>query len=103
VYHRLQHRQLKFLLATYFGALGENLSIAVNLPVAGLHIDAVRAPEQVLPVIDRLSAHKILSGGIVDGCNVWRNNPENSLTSLTEVQVRLGERLWIARSSSLLQ
>lgn len=102
VYHRLQHRQLKFLLATYFGALGENLSIAVNLPVAGLHIDAVRAPEQVLPVIDRLSAHKILSVGIVDGRNVWRNNLEKSLTALTEAQARLGERLWIAPSCSLL-
>lgn len=54
VYNRLQHNKLKVLLATYFGALGENLSRAVNLPVAGLHIDAVRAPEQLLAVVDRL-------------------------------------------------
>jgi 5-methyltetrahydropteroyltriglutamate--homocysteine methyltransferase len=102
VYNRLQHSQLKILLATYFGALGENLSTAVHLPVAGLHIDAVRAPEQVLAVIDRLPAHKILSIGVVDGRNIWRNNLENSLLLLEQAEERLGNRLWIAPSCSLL-
>ncbi len=102
VYNRLQHRQLKILLATYFGALGENLSTAVHLPVAGLHIDAVRAPEQVLTVIDRLPAHKILSIGVVDGRNIWRNNLEDSLLLLEQAQERLGNRLWVAPSCSLL-
>ena len=102
VYHRLQHKQLNILLATYFGALGENLSTAVNLPVAGLHIDAVRAPEQVLTLVDRLSAHKILSIGVVDGRNIWRNNLSKSLAVLTAAQERLGERLWVAPSCSLL-
>lgn len=102
VYNRLQHSKLKVLLATYFGALGENLSTAINLPVAGLHIDAVRAPEQVLTVVDRLPAHKVLSVGVVDGRNIWRNDLEKSLTLLKQVQERLGERLWIAPSCSLL-
>jgi len=102
VYHRLQTRQLQVLLATYFGALGENLSTALNLPVAGLHIDAVRAPEQVLTVIDRIAAHKVLSIGIVDGRNIWRNDLQQSLSVLQEAQIRLGERLWIAPSCSLL-
>lgn len=102
VYHRLQNKQLHVLLATYFGALGENLSTAVNLPVAGLHIDAVRAPEQVLTLIDRLAAHKILSIGIVDGRNIWRNDLQKSLNLLHTAQTRLGDRLWIAPSCSLL-
>lgn len=102
VYHRLQHRQLKILLATYFGALGQNLSTAINLPVAGLHIDAVRAPEQVLTIIDRLAAHKVLSIGIVDGRNIWRNDLRKSLTHLRDAHARLGERLWLAPSCSLL-
>jgi len=90
------------LLATYFGPLGENLSTVVNLPVAGLHIDAVRAPEQILPIIDRLSAHKILSVGVVDGRNIWRNDLQKSLTLLANAHERLGERLWLAPSCSLL-
>jgi 5-methyltetrahydropteroyltriglutamate--homocysteine methyltransferase len=102
VYNRLQHKQLHILLATYFGALGENLSTAVNLPVAGLHIDAVRAPEQVLTVIDRIAAHKVLSIGIVDGRNIWRNDLQKSLNLLHTAQSRLGDRLWISPSCSLL-
>lgn len=102
VYHRLQHKQLHILLATYFGALDENLSAAVNLPVAGLHIDAVRAPEQVLQVIDRLSAHKVLSIGVVDGRNIWRNDLQKTLNQLQAAFERLGDRLWLAPSCSLL-
>jgi len=102
VYNRLQHNKLKVLLATYFGALGENLSTAVSLPVAGLHIDAVRAPEQLLSVMDHLPARKILSIGVVDGRNIWRNDLEKSLTLLKQAQERLGDRLWIAPSCSLL-
>lgn len=102
VYNRLQHNKLKVLLATYFGPLGENLSTAVNLPVAGLHIDAVRAPEQLLSVADRLPVHKILSVGVVDGRNIWRNDLEKSLSLLKQTQERLGDRLWIAPSCSLL-
>lgn len=102
VYNRLQHCGLKILLATYFGDLGENLSTAVQLPVAGLHIDIVRAPEQLVAVIDRLPAHKVLSLGVVDGRNIWRNDLAKSLTLLQQAQTRLGERLWIAPSCSLL-
>jgi len=102
VYNRLQHSGLKILLATYFGELGDNLSTAVQLPVAGLHIDLVRAPEQLLSVIDRLPAHKILSLGIVDGRNIWRNDLAKSLSILQQAQARLGERVWIAPSCSLL-
>lgn len=102
VYNRLQHCGLKILLATYFGELGENLSTAVQLPVAGLHIDLVRAPEQFLTVIDRLPAHKILSIGVIDGRNIWRNDLTKSLNLLQQAQTRLGERLWIAPSCSLL-
>lgn len=102
VYHAIKHPQLKILTATYFGSLGENLSTAINLPVAGLHIDAVRAPEQVLTIIDRLAAHKILSIGVVDGRNIWRNDLQKSLNLLHTAQNRLGDRLWIAPSCSLL-
>src|SRR5690606_1574046 len=37
----------KIMLTTYFGALGDNLDLAADLPVAGLHVDLVRAPEQL--------------------------------------------------------
>src|SRR5690606_18306782 len=34
-------RGLKLLLATYFGAIGDNLATVMQLPVAGLHLDLV--------------------------------------------------------------
>jgi 5-methyltetrahydropteroyltriglutamate--homocysteine methyltransferase len=51
------------LLTTYFGELQENLQLACNLPVAGLHIDAINGREEV---------QKILSLGIIDGRNIWK-------------------------------
>ena len=38
---------LKIMLTTYFGGLGDNLDTALSLPVAGLHLDLVRAPDQL--------------------------------------------------------
>ena len=53
-YHILQYSPLKKLVATYFSGLEDNLGLAVSLPVQGLHIDAVRAPDQLGQVLDRL-------------------------------------------------
>lgn len=102
VYHSLKDCRLKILLATYFGALQDNMHTAVNLPVAGLHIDAVRGPEQILSAVDSLAEHKVLSVGIVDGRNIWRNGLQQSLEQLELARERLGERLWLAPSCSLL-
>ncbi|MGQ7289680.1 5-methyltetrahydropteroyltriglutamate--homocysteine S-methyltransferase [Vreelandella venusta] len=101
-YHRLQSAPLKLLVASYFGALGDNLSLATRLPVAGLHIDAVRAPGQVESVIDRLGPHQVLSIGLVDGRNIWRADLAALRERLLPLKVRLGQRLWLAPSCSLL-
>lgn len=46
-YKQLAEVPIKLMLTTYFGGLGSNLSLALDLHTAGLHIDAVRAPEEV--------------------------------------------------------
>ena len=101
-YHRLQSAPLKLMVASYFGGLGENLSLATRLPVAGLHIDAVRAPQQVDQVIDRLGPHQVLSVGVIDGRNIWRADLAALRERLRPLKVRLGKRLWLAPSCSLL-
>ncbi|TBU99137.1 5-methyltetrahydropteroyltriglutamate--homocysteine S-methyltransferase [Phytopseudomonas dryadis] len=101
-YNILQREPLKKLIATYFGGLEENLGLAANLPVDGLHIDLVRAPQQYPTILDRLPAYKVLSLGLVDGRNVWRCDLESALTVLRHAHERLGERLWLAPSCSLL-
>jgi len=102
VYSRWQCAGLKRLLATYFGGLGDNLGLACKLPVDGLHIDAVRAPQQLGSVLDQLPAYKVLSVGVVDGRNIWRSDLAGALATLETVRERLGERLWLAPSCSLL-
>ncbi len=62
-YNLLQSEPLKKLVATYFGGLEDNLGLAANLPVDGLHIDLVRAPEQYPSILDRLPAYKVVLAG----------------------------------------
>lgn len=91
------------LLTTYFGELRENLFLACELPVQGLHIDAVRAPQEVERVCSALAGDNILSVGVVDGRNIWRNDFEKSLAVLRSVRDRIGaERLMVSPSCSLL-
>nr|WP_298143857.1 5-methyltetrahydropteroyltriglutamate--homocysteine S-methyltransferase [uncultured Pseudomonas sp.] len=101
-YNLLQREPGKKLIATYFAGLEDNLGLAASLPVDGLHIDLVRAPEQFPSILDRLPAYKVLSLGVVNGRNVWRTDLEKALAILQQAQERLGERLWVAPSCSLL-
>ncbi|MHC8345825.1 5-methyltetrahydropteroyltriglutamate--homocysteine S-methyltransferase [Pseudomonas sp. RT6P73] len=101
-YHILQYSPLKKLVATYFSGLEDNLGLAVGLPVQGLHIDAVRAPDQLGQVLDRLPTYKILSVGLVNGRNVWRCELEQVLAQMQPAQERFGDNLWVSSSCSLL-
>lgn len=89
----------KLLLATYFGSVAEHADLLKSLPVAGLHIDLVRAPEQLSAFVDY---DKILSVGIIDGRNIWRANLNQVLDIVEPLKAKLGNRLWIAPSCSLL-
>lgn len=90
------------LLATYFGALGDNLDLACGLPVAGLHVDLVRAPDQLDAVLDRIG-ERTLSLGLIDGRNIWRTDLSAALTLATRAVERLGpDRVEVAPSCSLL-
>lgn len=101
-YNLLQSEPLKKLVATYFGGLEDNLSLAASLPVDGLHLDLVRAPDQYPSILDRLPTYKIVSLGLVNGRNVWRCDLEKALDVVRHAHERLGERLWVAPSCSLL-
>ena len=101
-YHHLKGSRAKLLLATYFGALGDNRYLAAHLPVAGLHVDAVAGREDVQPLLGLLPAHRVLSLGVIHGRNVWKSDLTALLDWLEPLAGRLGERLWLAPSCSLL-
>jgi len=101
-YHHLKAAKVKLLLATYFGQLQENAYLAANLPVAGLHVDAINDREGVQPLINLLPTHKVLSLGVVNGRNIWKTDLNATLDWLEPLARQLGQRLWIAPSCSLL-
>jgi 5-methyltetrahydropteroyltriglutamate--homocysteine methyltransferase len=101
-YQALQPGQLKLLVATYFGSLQENRSLAASLPVAGLHIDAINGRDDVQPLIAQLGPDQVLSLGVINGRNIWSSDLLGLLDWLEPLAEQLGERLWIAPSCSLL-
>ncbi|MHB1145145.1 MAG: 5-methyltetrahydropteroyltriglutamate--homocysteine S-methyltransferase [Thiobacillus sp.] len=101
-YHHLNGAGVKLLLASYFGPLRENLLVALKLPVAGVHVDCVRGGDELSQAIDWLPATKILSAGVIDGRNIWKTDLAAVLDRFEGLNQRLGDRLWIAPSCSLL-
>ena len=91
---------LKLMLATYFGVLGDNQDIALSLPVHGLHVDLVRAPEQLASILEKARPDLLLSLGIVDGRNIWKADL-NALLDHLEPLARQRD-LILAPSCSLL-
>jgi 5-methyltetrahydropteroyltriglutamate--homocysteine methyltransferase len=91
------------LLATYFGALGDDLALVASLPIDGLHVDLVRAPQQLDAVLTELPPHVVLSAGIVDGRNIWRSHPAQVRPLLDKIAARRNTGdVWLAPSCSLL-
>ncbi|MEP9360920.1 5-methyltetrahydropteroyltriglutamate--homocysteine S-methyltransferase [Sphingomonas sp. KR3-1] len=91
---------IKLMLATYFGALGDNLETALAMPVAGLHVDLVRAPEQLDAVLAGARKDLVLSLGVIDGRNIWKADLARVLDI---VDYAAGEReIQVAPSCSLL-
>jgi 5-methyltetrahydropteroyltriglutamate--homocysteine methyltransferase len=95
--------RLKFLLATYFGELRDNLPLATSLPVNVLHLDVTRAGAELNRALELLPSSMSLSLGVVDGRNIWRNNFECSLQQIGQARRILStERILVAPSCSLL-
>ena len=101
-YSQLTGNAPNILLTTYFGSVAEHVDLLKALPVAGLHIDAIRAPEQIDLFATDYPEGKVLSLGIIDGRNIWRTDLRKALTLISPAYAELGTRLWLAPSCSLL-
>jgi 5-methyltetrahydropteroyltriglutamate--homocysteine methyltransferase len=94
---------LRLLLATYFAGVAEHLPSLCRLTIHALHLDLVRAPDQLEPALAAAPAHLSLSLGLIDGRNVWRADLEEALRTLEHACDRLGgDRVLVAPSCSLL-
>ncbi|MBI1326809.1 MAG: 5-methyltetrahydropteroyltriglutamate--homocysteine S-methyltransferase [Alphaproteobacteria bacterium] len=94
---------LKIMLTTYFDGLRDNMDTALGLPVAGLHLDLRRAPAQLEEALKNFPADKILSVGVVDGRNIWRNDLRTSIETVKKAVAKLGsDRVFVAPSCAML-
>jgi 5-methyltetrahydropteroyltriglutamate--homocysteine methyltransferase len=93
---------LKVLLASYYGSIAHHQALVSALPVEGLHLDLVTAPEQLDVFVNALGVQQVLSVGVVNGRNVWAADVDVIAQKVTELATMLGDRLWIAPSCSLL-
>lgn len=93
----------KIILATYFGGIEHNLDMVMETPIWDiLHIDLVRAPQQLESVLSKLPSDKSLSLGLVDGRNIWKNDLTRSIELASKALSKIGsDRLFIAPSCSL--
>jgi 5-methyltetrahydropteroyltriglutamate--homocysteine methyltransferase len=102
-YERLGAAGPKVLVATYFADLGDNLPMALQLPVAGLHLDLVRGPAQLATALARAPESLTLSLGVIDGRNVWRADLDAAFKVVEQAATALGtDRVMVGPSCSLL-
>jgi 5-methyltetrahydropteroyltriglutamate--homocysteine methyltransferase len=104
---------LNIIVATYFDSLRDNADTVYALPVAGIHVDLCRGSGQANTqanntdkILDEALSKigsKVLSIGVVDGRNIWKNDLSGSLAKIEKAVAKLGnDKVFVAPSSSLL-
>ena len=102
-YAHLASTGVKIMLTTYFGDLGDNLDLALKLPVSGLHVDLVRGTRQGAEILRRKPSDTVFSLGLVDGRNIWRADLQQLVdTARPFVDAFGADRVIVAPSCSLL-
>lgn len=101
-YNSLADCQLKVLLASYYGSIAHHHGLVSKLPVAGIHLDLVSAPEQLQIFVQSLGQEQVLSAGVINGRNVWAAELDTLAEDLSSVAHDLKQRLWLSPSCSLL-
>ncbi|WDE95909.1 5-methyltetrahydropteroyltriglutamate--homocysteine S-methyltransferase [Lentisphaera profundi] len=100
-YLSTQVSQTKLLVANYFGDLDSNLEEFVSLPVDGLHVDLVRGVKDVSTFFKSVDDTKLISLGVVNGRNIWKNNYTDTLEIIDQFK-HLKNQLCLSPSCSLL-
>lgn len=98
---------IKILIATYFDRVDSNIQFVTPIAkvIDGFHVDLVRAPGQLQTIIDAVKpfSNLVLSVGVIDGRNIWKNNLVKSIDTVKVAIEALGtDRVFVAPSCSLL-
>ena len=114
IYEQLsQVTGVKLLVTTYFDSLRDNADAFYSLPVDGLHIDLCRGAGQANTAANDADVlldealnkigDKVLSLGVIDGRNIWKNDLSASLDKIERAVSKLSsDNVFVAPSCSLL-
>ena len=91
--------KIKVLLQTYFGDIRDAYQIVIDLPFDGIGLDFVEGSKTLALVKQGFPKEKLLFAGVVNGKNIWRNNYQQTITALKQIQ---HEKLVLTTSCSLL-
>ena len=93
MYQKLANTDVRIVIGTYSASVAEHLNLLKSLPVHGVHIDCVRAPEQLSVFVDGWPDNRVLSVGLIDGRNVWRANLNKVIDTFEPVKAKFGNNL----------
>jgi len=96
-------KELKIILATYFGDVRDIYGELINLDFDGITIDFVEGKES-LALIEKYGypKDKLLFAGIINGKNIWRNDYKKSINKICQLKKLGVENLILSTSCSLL-
>jgi 5-methyltetrahydropteroyltriglutamate--homocysteine methyltransferase len=98
-----QKERPKICLSTYFGSISDKTRWLCGLEFDALHLDLVKAPDQLDEVMKNISDNTILSLGVINGRNIWKTNLLSALNSVHKAVRQIGkERVMISPSCSFL-
>lgn len=90
-------------VATYFAHSNEATAVLVHTPIRGLILDFVHGKENIHSLELLGKSDKLITVGIINGRNVWKNDLAQSLSMLETIERAIPkERLRIGTSCSLL-
>ncbi len=94
----------KLFVATYFEALKENTGLLTKARFDAVHVDLVRAPDQLDGILNAIvESETSLSLGLIDGRNIWRTDLDSAHKLAKKAFSKLGaSRVLISPSCSLI-
>ncbi|MGY3803902.1 5-methyltetrahydropteroyltriglutamate--homocysteine S-methyltransferase [Pigmentibacter ruber] len=104
-YQKLNSLKLKpkLMLTTYFASVEKHIDLFSQLNFDGIHLDLIRAENQLEQALTKISPNTTLSLGLIDGRNIWKGNLNHAYSLLNyTVSKRNSNNVIIAPSCSLL-
>ncbi|BEJ12041.1 hypothetical protein CspHIS471_0205010 [Cutaneotrichosporon sp. HIS471] len=104
VYAELATAELPITLTTAYGRVGKSLDYLKDLPIASLHLDLNREPQQLDAALEALKpTGKGIELGLISGRNIWKNDLAASKKLAEKAVAALGaDKVVVSTSSSLL-